>query len=322
MRPELKVREYEVFRAYYCGVCRSMAERRMQLPRVALSNDTVFLAILLSSAYGLKTEFTRFRCVVHPGRKRGLVRRHEALDYAADVNILLSWYKALDDLHDRARLKGIGGALATRRACRAVERRWANDPRLADKPEEIRDRLRALQRLEKEQCDVPDAASEPFARLTACLFRWRPRENAVCREKDPANPDATGDMTRSLDWLGYNIGKWIYLADAWQDMAQDAAAGRYNPILRAAEKAAASGGQNGDVPERIMQARDVMRERIRFLMTSCLEQASSALALLPAGPGQGILENVLYLGLRKKMEDMLDGQPLRGAGNQGKRVRR
>ena len=32
-RPELKIREYEYFRAYYCGVCKSIAIRYGQLPR-------------------------------------------------------------------------------------------------------------------------------------------------------------------------------------------------------------------------------------------------------------------------------------------------
>ena len=34
---ELKVREYEVYTGYYCGICKSIGKRYGQLPRMALS---------------------------------------------------------------------------------------------------------------------------------------------------------------------------------------------------------------------------------------------------------------------------------------------
>ena len=34
---ELKVREYEVYTGYYCGVCKSIGRRYGQLPRMVLS---------------------------------------------------------------------------------------------------------------------------------------------------------------------------------------------------------------------------------------------------------------------------------------------
>ena len=36
---ELKVREYEVYCGYYCGICKSIGRRYGQLPRMALSYD-------------------------------------------------------------------------------------------------------------------------------------------------------------------------------------------------------------------------------------------------------------------------------------------
>ena len=53
-KPEMKIKEYELFRAYYCGICRSMGRRFGQLKRLTLSYDTTFLAVLLSAVSGEK----------------------------------------------------------------------------------------------------------------------------------------------------------------------------------------------------------------------------------------------------------------------------
>jgi hypothetical protein len=46
---ELKLREFEIYGAYSCGICRSVGARYGSLPRLLLYYDFVFLAMLLSS---------------------------------------------------------------------------------------------------------------------------------------------------------------------------------------------------------------------------------------------------------------------------------
>ena len=45
---ELKVREFDMYQAYYCGICKSIGRRFGQLPRMVLSYDSVFLALVLA----------------------------------------------------------------------------------------------------------------------------------------------------------------------------------------------------------------------------------------------------------------------------------
>ena len=45
-KPDLKVREYEIYMGYYCGVCKYIGKEYGQLPRMALSYDAAFLALL------------------------------------------------------------------------------------------------------------------------------------------------------------------------------------------------------------------------------------------------------------------------------------
>ena len=44
LTPELRIREHECYRAYYCGLCRAMGKCTGQCSRMTLSYDFVFLA--------------------------------------------------------------------------------------------------------------------------------------------------------------------------------------------------------------------------------------------------------------------------------------
>ena len=84
-RPELKVKEYDTYRTYYCGLCHSLKERYGQVPRLTLSFDMTFLAILLSGLYEEENRQSCGRCLLHPMQKalpdsecmHGLRRRYE-----------------------------------------------------------------------------------------------------------------------------------------------------------------------------------------------------------------------------------------------------
>ena len=67
---ELRLREYECYRAYYCGLCRSMGKCTGACSRLTLSYDFVFLAACRAWLCGEKPETKRFRCALHPLRGR------------------------------------------------------------------------------------------------------------------------------------------------------------------------------------------------------------------------------------------------------------
>ena len=96
-KSELKVKEYEMFRAFYCGVCKSIGKRIGNLPRITLNYDTTFLALLLVSLSSDGVKVTRKRCMLHPTKKSNIVIDNQIIDYAADMNIILSFYNLKDD---------------------------------------------------------------------------------------------------------------------------------------------------------------------------------------------------------------------------------
>lgn len=80
--------------------------------------------------------------------------------------------------------------------------------------EDIRQALEDLRRLEAERCPSMDRAADTSSRMTAAVV---PR---------------TGDTReRILHQMFYQIGRWIYLVDAVQDIQKDMEENSYNPVV-------------------------------------------------------------------------------------------
>ena len=92
-KKELKIREFELYRSFYCGLCREIRTHYGQLGRMVLSNDMTFLTVLLSSLYEPKEERGSANCPLHPVRKRDYIHS-DVTAYAADMNLLLAYWKA------------------------------------------------------------------------------------------------------------------------------------------------------------------------------------------------------------------------------------
>ncbi len=97
---ELKIKDYEMFKAYYCGLCISIKNNFSNLCRMTLNYDMTFLGILLDSLEYSKHKYVVTKCIAHPMKKRPKVIDNRALDYAAFCNVSLVYYKLLDDYND------------------------------------------------------------------------------------------------------------------------------------------------------------------------------------------------------------------------------
>ena len=86
------------------------------------------------------------------------------------------------------------------------------------------------------------------------------------------------------------MGRWIYLLDAWDDREEDAIHGSYNPLAL----------RYPDGPER-------HEEEVRLTLRHSRNLAASACALLDHGSWQGVVENILYLGLPTVEELVFSG---------------
>lgn len=275
-KPEMKIKEYELFRAYYCGICRSMGRRFGQLKRLTLSYDTTFLAVLLSAVSGEKLQVLRKRCALHPFEKRHVASGSPAVDYAADINIILAYYNLEDKKRDRDSYVPAAALVMLKGAYRRLRKKY---PAMCGM---IGQRLDELVRLENQECDSIDIAAEPFARLMEEITAYEP----MC---------AGGNTEKILRWLGYNLGKWIYLLDAYDDIGKDIKSGNYNPFV------CRFGFSGQDVDG----FRDRIREEAAFTLFYTLNEISKAFELLDVKLNRGILENIIYIGMLRKTESIL-----------------
>ena len=201
-RPELKVREAEEYRGFYCGLCKTLKSSYGLKGQITLTYDLTFLAILLTALYECKTVREMVRCPVHPCRKH-LSITSEYTEYAADMNILLSYYKCLDDYSDDKSLMKAAAAKILRRSGKKAAAKYPQ------KSHVIRCELKNIAKLEKENSKDIDRISGCFGRLMSAVFAVREDE-----------------WSRILERMGFFLGKYIYILDAWVDYDDDLKIGR------------------------------------------------------------------------------------------------
>lgn len=211
-KPELKMREFGRYKAFYCGLCRRLGKTNGAVSRLTLSYDMTFLILLLSSLYEPEEQQERHRCLIHPGKKQWMIY-NPITDYASDMNVLLSCYHFQDDWEDERSIVGLCGAKVFAGRAKKIAGQY---PRQA---EAIRKQLGRLAELEQKGITEPDAISRPFGELLAELFVYR--------------EDAFQDILRSF---GFYLGKYIYLLDAFMDLEKDIKKGSFNPFQERADR--------------------------------------------------------------------------------------
>ena len=202
---ELEKSRKNRYSAVYCGICRGIRGQSSGACRLGLSYDMAFLALLLMSLYEPEETGGKHACMVHPGRGWTDSRY---IRYAADMNVALAYYNALDDYEDE-------GKLSSKLLCgvfgKELDRIRETYPRQC---EAITVGIRELNLLEKENCPNPDQPAGCFGKLMGELLVFE--------------EDLWADTLREL---GDALGRFIYLADAAVDYRRDQKKKQYNPFL-------------------------------------------------------------------------------------------
>ena len=206
--PEVLPRERQArFRAFYCGLCRTLRKKYGLAGSATLSFDMTFLVVLLNALYEPEETAGRERCLIHPFKSHDYVDV-EALDYVADMNVALAYHKCQDDWLDEKKLISAAEGKLLNRAYQGVEQRYPG------KCAVIRrwlDEIHAIEEQDLQQIDPPVNAT---GRALGELFIWR-----------------KGDFwEEALREIGDGLGRFIYLMDAYDDLPEDVRHGRYNPL--------------------------------------------------------------------------------------------
>jgi hypothetical protein len=268
LKPELLVREFARYRSVYCGLCKQIGHDYGLLPRLSTGYDLTLLAILLLSlSDGLPPERAE-GCILNPIAKKPVSRGGPVLELCAGLSVLLAWHKAADNFQDGRSLSGMAGMGAFGLARIKARRRFPEFDRV------IADQMAELAKIESGDPDM--SAADVFGCMLQRIFGLAA---GLVTGRD--------DLKQAIGLLGRDLGSWIYLIDAIDDLADDCNNGDWNPFSRLEP------GQACKIAESALEERELAADRTA--------------ALLPYLRDGGLMANVFTKGL-----PTVRGQVLRG----------
>ncbi len=188
-----------------------------------------FLILLLSSLYEPANKLYNERCIAHPSKKQ-LIIQNEITEYAASINIMLSYYNMIDNWLDDKDYKSLAISKALQQEFKK------SNLKLPEKSKIIKKRLDNISLLEKNNSQDLDAVSNEFGHLM---------EEVILYKKD--------EWEKNLRKTGFFLGKYIYFLDAYEDMKKDEENKSYNPF------------NNLDVENKQAYAKELLMLNLSFL---------------------------------------------------------
>ncbi len=283
-KPELKMKDYQVYNAYYCGICKSLGKRYGLVYRNLLNFDSVFLSIALDSINDYVCELENFRCILHPIKKKLRCADSTSIDYVTDITVYMTDKKLLDDINDENSLMAKIGAAAFKSAFKK-----ASDI-LGELGPLIESNLMRLNELENQKSDSIDETADCYGKIYSDIFTYKLKKEL--------------EILPAIEWLGYNIGRWIYIVDAYDDIESDIKKERYNSILERYKY---------NSKESIEIYKNSIRDKISFVLYAALNEASKSYDLIDKSVNSGIINNILYEGLYSVTEKVLNGDCKNGS---------
>jgi len=253
-KAEMKFKEFDIYHSFYCGICRDLKRKYGVCGQLALSYDMTFLAILLTGLYDPETHVGSCKCVAHPFESHE-TRNNIFTEYAADMNVLFAWFKCRDDWEDeRKLLKLFYGRL--------LEGKTGKLKTLyAEKVRKINLLMQDFSEAEADEDMEIDKVSGLFGSVMAEIMAVREDEWA-----------------EELRKLGFFLGKFIYLCDAYEDIELDRKKGTPNPLKHRYES-----------PDFEEECRTILM----MMMSECCREFEK----LPILENVEILRNILYSGV-------------------------
>jgi len=269
-KPNLTFREYEQYRAVYCSLCETLAARYGFAARMTLSYDFTFLALFRMALHKEDPSFYIGHCPYKPLKKHLFCKtdRSDALAYAADVSVLLTYHKLCDTVNDerffKKNMARVLRFILKRDFKKAVERR-------PDEAEWASEYMLSQEKVEKTGSASIDAAAHPTAHFLSQLAAsgFPEDENKTHAER-----------------FGYCLGRFIYLADAADDTVSDHKSGSYNVYNLAYPHGIVDG-------KRLPELNDMISQTLHNTVAVCAE----SLEELPINRFDSILQNIIYGGM-------------------------
>lgn len=258
-KQELKFKEFDIYQSYYCGLCKTLKDYYGTISRVSLNYDMNFLALLLTGLYEPDTKQKKERCVIHPVKRR-VTSYNECIDYAAKMTIVLTYFKCQDDWQDEHKYSRLGYQKLLTKHFQDIQDMYPK------KVSTIIEQLEKIHILETSNTKNIDEIASCFGKVMA----------EICMYKEDEWYD-------ELYQLGFYLGKFIYLMDAYDDIEKDIKQKTYNPFID-------------------YYSNDDFINYAKNILEMMLAEATDAFERLPIIENVEILRNILYSGIWSKYE--------------------
>lgn len=270
--PELRVKEYELYKATYCGLCRTMGKRTGCISKMTLNYDFVFLVLMRKVAEKRSGAIKMRRCIAHPLKRRPMLEIDETLEYCARSSVMLTRLKLKDNVSDSRGMKRLLAKIAG-----IMSIFFKKTPsELKPLEDTLRSKIDTLSRLESESCDSVDTVAAVFGELLSAVAAY----------------GLDGEEATLCAKIGYHLGKWIYIIDAIDDLEDDVRTGSFNAVANSFGKSLT----------------DDDRRMLRTALMLELEEMSHSVEALDFSSHrdvEGIIKNTIYIGMVDKTNCVL-----------------
>ena len=267
---ELLVKEYELYKAIYCGLCRNGGKNVSRLSRLFLSYDFTALAALRLAVEKASPCVAKRRCPFTL-KKKNCLCCDSVFTYTAAAFACLAYCKAEDDVRDERGLKRLGRRIVFPLFKRMNKKSALLYPELYGK---VKVHLDALAQLEKDGKShtldtYADSSAQALGEIAS--FGLEGNERAICYE------------------AGYHIGRYIYIIDAVDDLKADYEKGRFNPLIK----------HYGGYEEALLHTED-----ISLTLRASGVRFSAAVGLAEPSVYTDILQNIARYGMENTVSDI------------------
>lgn len=273
-KPEMKIKEFDTYKAVYCGLCKQLGKAYGPFARMTLSYDFTFLAMI---ANGLEEQCGGFRlekCMVNPLKKKPCLISCDDLIFSASTAMIMFYYKLKDNIKDSKFWGKIKAYLLLPFASGARKKAKKRYPMV---DEMVAACMEEQAKIEQSDSLSIDRAAEPSARVLSKIFGMLSTEKS---------------QKAVLERLGYLTGRYVYLIDALDDLADDIKKGSYNIFYK---KFLAEGNEN----------LDSIRQYAKNVIYLTTGEIAATYELLDLKRYKPILNNIIYLGLHASMEAVI-----------------
>lgn len=274
LEAHMRICDYEIYTSACWGFRKAMKKNYGLAPRMSICSDFAFLGLLELSLNGAEVNTVNIRRFGHPFKKIPCMVTENGLAFTCAAASILIYNNILDDMEDGRFLKKTVSKLMLKKTYKAYNKAAEKYPDLA---EYVSEQMERQKKLEKENCKTIDRASEPSSNILS--------EIASRLSTDP-------EKQRILRRFGFLLARYLYIADAFDDVEEDFRRRGFNPLIRGNYVI-----NDIDLPAIQKKTEDSVNFTLGAL-ADCYVQ-------LDIERFKPVIDNVVYLGLKNGFYDLI-----------------